>query len=242
MDSANYLSQLRHRSVSVAALGVMLCFASADGLAAGSGTAIAPITQDLPLNEMKRGLKLDLRLAMNSHDRTGSYSEPTRTAAISSSGEQQAVDNPRTADTAGWPMQLAKLAPSNSLNAAVVSARTHDVGHVSAAGKQAMPITGTAVAASPRNVPSAPSASSWDVVPADKTLNAALARWAAVAGWQLLWELPVDYAVSVRTEIHGSFEEAIVLVAKAMETAEIPMKAIFYEGNRVLRIVAKGAE
>lgn len=91
-------------------------------------------------------------------------------------------------------------------------------------------------------VPTELPASSWEVVPADKTLNTSLARWAAVAGWQLVWELPVDYAVSVRTEIRGNFVEAVGLVAKAMETAEIPMKAIFYEGNRVLRIVAKGAE
>ena len=82
----------------------------------------------------------------------------------------------------------------------------------------------------------------WEVTPADKTLNTALARWAALAGWQLVWELPVDYAVSVRTEIRGSFTEAVGMVAKSMDTAEIPMKAIFYEGNHVLRIVAKGTE
>lgn len=83
---------------------------------------------------------------------------------------------------------------------------------------------------------------SWEVTPSDKTLNTALARWAALAGWQLVWELPVDYAVSVRTEIRGSFTEAVGMIAKSMDTAEIPMKAIFYEGNRVLRIVAKGTE
>lgn len=82
----------------------------------------------------------------------------------------------------------------------------------------------------------------WEVNPADKTLNAAFARWAASAGWQLVWELPVDYAVTVRTEIHGSFADAVALVAKSMETADMPMKAIFYDGNRVLRIVAKGTQ
>jgi hypothetical protein len=82
----------------------------------------------------------------------------------------------------------------------------------------------------------------WVVTPADKTLNTALARWAALAGWQLVWELPVDYAVSVRTEIRGSFTEAVGMVARSMDSAEIPMKAIFYEGNHVLRIVAKGSE
>jgi hypothetical protein len=82
-------------------------------------------------------------------------------------------------------------------------------------------------------------APSWDVTPADKTLKAALARWAASAGWQLVWELPVDYAVSARTEIKGGFTDAVETIARSMATADTPMKAIFYEGNRVLRIVAR---
>ncbi|MTV41101.1 hypothetical protein GM676_26420 [Duganella radicis] len=90
--------------------------------------------------------------------------------------------------------------------------------------------------------PVAPPAPTWEVMPADKTLNVTLARWAAAAGWQLVWELPVDYAVSMRTELRGSFVEAVGMVAKSMDTAEVPMKAIFYDGNHVLRIVAKGTE
>jgi hypothetical protein len=82
----------------------------------------------------------------------------------------------------------------------------------------------------------------WEIALTDKTLNAALARWAATAGWQLLWELPVDYAVDAHTTIPGTFAEAVTAVTKSMETAEIPMKAIFYQGNKVLRIVAKGVE
>jgi hypothetical protein len=82
----------------------------------------------------------------------------------------------------------------------------------------------------------------WDIVPADKTLNAALARWASAAGWQLVWDLPVDYAVDTRTSVTGSFEDAVRLVANSMAGAEIPLKAVFYEGNKVLRIVGKGSE
>ncbi len=83
---------------------------------------------------------------------------------------------------------------------------------------------------------------SWEIVPSDRTLNAALARWAAQAGWQLVWELPVDYAVDARTKVSGSFQDAVAMVAKGMEGAEIPLKAIFYAGNKVLRIVPKGVE
>jgi hypothetical protein len=82
-------------------------------------------------------------------------------------------------------------------------------------------------------------APAWAVTPADKTLKAALTRWAEAAGWQLVWELPVDYAVSARTEIKGRFTDAVEAIAGSMSTADTPMKAIFYEGNRVLRIVAR---
>ncbi len=82
----------------------------------------------------------------------------------------------------------------------------------------------------------------WDIIVSDRTLNATMARWAATAGWQLLWELPVDYAVEARTQVHGTFEEAVSIVARSMESAEIPMKAVFYQGNKVLRIMAKGSE
>ena len=87
--------------------------------------------------------------------------------------------------------------------------------------------------------PRAAAVPSWDILPSDKTLKAALTRWAAAASWQLVWELPVDYAVDVRTGIKGSFIPAVETVARSMGTAETPMKAIFYEGNHVLRIVAK---
>ncbi len=88
----------------------------------------------------------------------------------------------------------------------------------------------------------APADQVWEIVMSDKTLNGALARWAASVGWQLMWELPVDYAVEAKTSVHGSFEEAVNTIAQSMTTAEIPMKAVFYQGNKVLRIMAKGSE
>ncbi len=108
----------------------------------------------------------------------------------------------------------------------------------SAAGKGRA--TALAVPASEPAVRAAPDA--WDIVPADKTLNAALARWAGAAGWQLLWELPVDYAVQVRTTVPGTFEEAIATVVGSMDSAEMPIKAVFYKGNKVLRIIGRGVQ
>lgn len=82
----------------------------------------------------------------------------------------------------------------------------------------------------------------WEIATPDKTLKSAITRWSAAAGWQLSWELPIDYAIELRTTITGTFEEAVEVVAKSMDKAEVPMKMILYKGNKVLRIVAKGVE
>ena len=82
----------------------------------------------------------------------------------------------------------------------------------------------------------------WTATPADKTLQNALARWSIAAGWQLLWELPQDYSIEATASINGSFEDAVTVVAHSLQTSDAPISAIFFDGNRVLRIVAKGAQ
>jgi hypothetical protein len=82
----------------------------------------------------------------------------------------------------------------------------------------------------------------WDVKPSDKSLRTTLTRWAEAGGWQIAWELTVDYPVTAGASLGGSFEEAVVTIVKSMEQAETPLKAIFYKGNRVVRIVARGNE
>lgn len=94
----------------------------------------------------------------------------------------------------------------------------------------------------PAPTPAPPAPRSWQLRLSDQTLKAALLRWAASEGWQLVWEAPVDYAVERDTSIGGSFEQAIEAVARSMAGAEAPLQAIFYKGNRVIRIVVKGAQ
>ena len=106
------------------------------------------------------------------------------------------------------------------------------------------PLVWQAAAATPvEPAPARPAAalSTWDIAVTDVSLNAVLTRWAAIAGWQLVWELPVDYAVESRLTLSGTFEEAVEAVAHSMASVEEPMQAIFYKKNRVVRIVAKGA-
>jgi hypothetical protein len=86
----------------------------------------------------------------------------------------------------------------------------------------------------------APSARSWDIRLEDGTLSATLTRWAVDEGWQLLWEMPVDFQVDASSQVDGSFEQAVGVVATSLATAPTPMQVIFYRGNHVVRIVAKG--
>jgi hypothetical protein len=85
-------------------------------------------------------------------------------------------------------------------------------------------------------------AAHWRVDLSDRTLKTALARWSEGAGWQLVWELSVDFPIEARAEIDGSFEDAVGTVVKSMERSNAPIKAVFYRGNKVLRIVDRGVQ
>lgn len=105
-----------------------------------------------------------------------------------------------------------------------------------------VPVAMTPAPPPPAPPPPAPPPPAWQLKAADQTLRTALARWASSEGWQLVWEAPVDYAVERDTSVGGSFEQAIEAVAHSMAGAETPLQAIFYKSNRVIRIVAKGAQ
>jgi Toxin co-regulated pilus biosynthesis protein Q len=98
-------------------------------------------------------------------------------------------------------------------------------------------------AAPPRKVAGVSKAPTrWLMSERDRTLRIALERWSQEAGWRLLWELGVDYRLDAPSTINGTFEEAVSTVVANMDRAEVPPKAIFYRGNHVLRVVARGME
>jgi hypothetical protein len=82
----------------------------------------------------------------------------------------------------------------------------------------------------------------WAIEPEDHTVRLALDRWSRKAGWRLLWELGVDYPITVPADIDGSFEEAIAVVVRSLSQADVPPKAVFYRGNQVLRLIPRGKE
>jgi len=228
MDSAQ--QHLRFPAPSAPALRSLMFFLAA--LALPAAFAAEPVAASAPAPARAGealGLKLDLGIALGQDDCEEDYADLVTVTSASGASKAAPATSPNDA-------MLARFSPSFDPAAAPAGAMP------AKAVPAAEPVrTVEAAVPVPAPAPSAP-AQAWEIVPADKTLNAALARWAAAAGWQLLWELPVDYSVDARTTIHGSFEEAVTMVARSMESAEIPMKAIFYNGNRVLRIVARGAE
>ncbi len=79
----------------------------------------------------------------------------------------------------------------------------------------------------------------WKLTPADGTIKAALARWAKQADWKMSWEMPndEDFHFDQSASYTGSFEDAVRHLAISLKESALPIKAIFYRGNRVLRIV-----
>jgi hypothetical protein len=81
----------------------------------------------------------------------------------------------------------------------------------------------------------------WSIALSDRTVRGALTRWTQQAGWRLIWEAPVDFAVDAPATLTGTFDEALQSVVGALAGTESPVQAILYRGNKVLRIVEKGA-
>ena len=89
---------------------------------------------------------------------------------------------------------------------------------------------------------SASPAEQWLVTHDDLTARGVLQKWVKQAGWQLIWELQVDYPIEAEAAITSQFEVAVETLTKSLQGADVPPKAIIYRGNRVLRVVARGSE
>ncbi len=93
-------------------------------------------------------------------------------------------------------------------------------------------------AAPPAKVPAAKPV--WEMSQTDGTLRNTLSRWANASGWQLSWEIPFDYPITLGAQFQGSLEEAVASVATSLESAEVPIQVTFYRANKVMRVLAGG--
>lgn len=144
----------------------------------------------------------------------------------------------------------AATAPPLAANSATPSASTsvttnaRNVASTTAEASPATPATVSSTDAVGEPLPAAPPPEpvrQWHLSLADHTVKTALTRWAKEDGWQLVWDVPLDFGVDADATVTGTFEQALQAVVDALKKSETPIQAILYRGNKVLRIVAKGA-
>ncbi len=186
-------------------------------------TALSPYPQVLIfINKQDKTVTLRLRGDMGTRDAVDMAAAPARTVPA----PVQA-----TATAAASPAPTPAAAPAQTRTG--VSAPTPTASPASPGGAPAP------VATALTQPPAEPV---WLIRIEDRSLRAVFARWTESAGWQLSWEAPVDYAIDARATLTGSLESAVEAVVKSLFKVDVPVKAIFYRGNKVLRVVAKGAE
>jgi hypothetical protein len=78
----------------------------------------------------------------------------------------------------------------------------------------------------------------WQLRAEDGTVYAALKRWSALAGWQISWEIPVDFPIEIEDDASGTYESAIQRVLTALRVSDYPPHPCFHD-NRVLRVVRR---
>jgi hypothetical protein len=129
----------------------------------------------------------------------------------------------------GLPLAIASAAPASPAASAVHEA--------------SLPASSAAApaAASALEPTASPERTVWELRRSDGSVRNALARWASEAGWQFIWDVPTDFTVDADATIHGSLQHALHAVANALGNSQVPIQVVMYQGNRVLRVIPKGA-
>lgn len=140
----------------------------------------------------------------------------------------------------GAPKLRLRPQPDAGRASAAESARTAPAAGVAAAGDKASASAVHSASVSPGQSASAGVKPSWVVKLEDGTLSKTFARWAHDAGWQLLWEMPVDFRIDANTRLEGEFEQAVTTVADSLADADSPMQVVLYRGNHVIRVTSQG--
>lgn len=89
-------------------------------------------------------------------------------------------------------------------------------------------------------VPETDVAGKFRLAMADRNLRQFFARIAADQSprWELVWDVPLEYAIGGEDSFTGSFKDAVRYFAAGTEMTELAVQPCFYR-NRVLRIIRK---
>ncbi|PPC84785.1 MAG: hypothetical protein CTY35_00245 [Methylotenera sp.] len=79
----------------------------------------------------------------------------------------------------------------------------------------------------------------WLMTPKDRTVRNGMARWAKTAGWNLDWDVAVDFPIPYDVSFKGDFETAVQEVMGSLMGSDYPVEACTYE-NKTVRIVRFG--
>ena len=93
-------------------------------------------------------------------------------------------------------------------------------------------------AAAPASAPAAvlrPIQEQWTAA-AGASLSATLTGWAQRAGWTVVWETDDDFRLAAGATLEGDFPTAADGLIEAFSHARPRLRAIFYAGNKVLRV------
>lgn len=68
------------------------------------------------------------------------------------------------------------------------------------------------------------------------SLSTTLTGWAQRAGWTVVWETDDDFRLAAGATLDGEFPKAAGGLIEAFSHARPRLRAIFYAGNKVLRV------
>lgn len=88
--------------------------------------------------------------------------------------------------------------------------------------------------------PPKPAPEQWKLNTSDVTLRRALGKWAAKAGWQLVWDASVDVPINVTATFEGDFRSAVKRLFQSLSAADVNLTGMLYAGNKVLRVTESG--
>lgn len=85
--------------------------------------------------------------------------------------------------------------------------------------------------------PPVPADAKWIIDPrTDKNYSEVFQRWADLAGWTLLWQLPKGYEPRNKSVFTGDFVDVFSKAAKGLGRAIGPLDVKFWRGNHVLTV------
>ncbi len=71
----------------------------------------------------------------------------------------------------------------------------------------------------------------------DRTLYHGLTRWAALAGWQFIWDAERDFPIESSVHLKGSFVQALSLVLDTLQGSDYPLQAVINPRSQTVRVI-----